>query len=279
LPEAIADGDLITPWLKLRRQRDSAEDRLHGANVQGQAQVIAAAQALAGVEPDTISYVEAPALGPSSGIHRNGCAHTGVSRRPEDRFLRGGLGQDQHRTPAPPPAWRASSRPSALEHRQLPPSLHYEAPNQDRLRRQPVLRQREATDWPERPMPRRRELFGSAVPSAHVLLEEHRTGSVSALGSVAAGNRLGPQRAALDTAAANLRAHLEAHPHSSRRRGVHAARRAPEVSARRAVACRNVEDAVSALAAQDRRRVPGRSRRHGPAASCFHVPGQRAART
>ena len=69
LQDAIDDGDAIRAVIRgfARQQRRLAKIGYTAPSVQGQAQAIAAAHALAGVEPETITYVEAHGTGTDLG--------------------------------------------------------------------------------------------------------------------------------------------------------------------------------------------------------------------
>src|SRR5206468_5767557 len=69
LSEAVADGDNILAVIKGSAINNDGSQKVGytAPSVEGQAQVIAAAQAMAGVTADTISYVEAHGTGTSLG--------------------------------------------------------------------------------------------------------------------------------------------------------------------------------------------------------------------
>ena len=142
--------------------------------------MIAAAQALAGVEPETITYVEAHGTGTALGDPIEMAALTqafrAATRRRPGFCAIGSVKTNIGHLDAAAGVAGLIKTVLALEHRQMPPSLHYEAPNpQDRLRRQPVLREH-APDGLERRRraPRRAGVssFGIGGTNAHVVLEE-----------------------------------------------------------------------------------------------------------
>src|SRR5204863_10086566 len=69
LSEAVADGDNVLAVIKGSAINNDGSQKVGytAPSVEGQAQVIAAAQAMAGVTADTISYVEAHGTGTSLG--------------------------------------------------------------------------------------------------------------------------------------------------------------------------------------------------------------------
>ena len=147
MQDAIDDGDAIRAVIRgFGVNNDgSAKIGYTAPSVQGQAQAIAAAHALAGVEPETITYVEAHGTGTDLGdpiemaalsqVFRAGTAKTGFCAVGSVKTNIG------HLDTAAGIAGLIKTV-LALEHRQVPASLHYEAPNPaDRFRKQPVLRE------------------------------------------------------------------------------------------------------------------------------------------
>src|SRR5204863_6673420 len=69
LADAVAEGDVIQAVIKgsAINNDGAAKVGYTAPGIQGQAEVIAAAQAVAGVEPDTIGYVEAHGTGTTLG--------------------------------------------------------------------------------------------------------------------------------------------------------------------------------------------------------------------
>jgi acyl transferase domain-containing protein len=107
----------------------------------------------------------------------------------------------------------------ALEHRTLPPTLHFEQPNPETgLESSPFYVNAVLRDWPSHGSPRRAGVssFGIGGTNAHVVLEE---APVPPARSASDGPALvllsAKSGAALDRLRANLAAHVSAHPELS----------------------------------------------------------------
>ena len=103
LADALADGDHVHAVIRGSAVNNdgAAKVGFTAPSVDGQAEVIAAALAVAGVDPETIGYVEAHGTGTPLGDPIEIAALTQAFRarhRPR-RLLRHRLGQDQHRPP------------------------------------------------------------------------------------------------------------------------------------------------------------------------------------
>src|SRR5204862_4154355 len=148
----------------------------------------------------------------------------------------------------------------ALEHKQLPPSLHFEEPNPKiDFANSPFFVNTRLTDWHSDGAPRRAGVssFGIGGTNAHVVLEEAPEREPSSqsprwqLLTISAKSE-----SALDQASADLREHLRTHPslsladvaytsHVGRKKFDHT----------RTVVCRTIDGAAAALDSQDRRHV------------------------
>ncbi|SDO97764.1 Acyl transferase domain-containing protein [Rhodoferax sp. OV413] len=184
LADALADGDTIYALIKgsAINNDGSAKVGYTAPSVEGQAQVILAAQTIADVAPDSISYVEAHGTGTPMGDPIEIAALT--------QAFRDGDGESTVRS-----GWCAVGSVKtnighldaaagvtglikavlALHHKTLPPSLHYEQPNpQIDFAASPFYVNTEVKDWAAGRTPRRAGVssFGMGGTNAHVVLEE-----------------------------------------------------------------------------------------------------------
>ena len=143
-------------------------------SVEGQAAVITEALAVAGVEPETLSYLEAHGTGTALGdpIEVQALARAFGSRLGNCAMgtVKSNIG---HLDIAAGVAGLIKTV-LALEHRQIPPSLHFERPNpRIDFASSPVYVNRSLAEWTG-PGPRRAGVssFGFGGTNAHVILEE-----------------------------------------------------------------------------------------------------------
>lgn len=180
LEDAIADHDTIQAViLGAAINNDGAGKAGYTApSVDGQMEVIATAQALAGVTADTISYVEAHGTATPLGDPIEVAALTRVFRESTDRqgfctigSLKANLG---HLDAAAGVAGLIKTV-LALRHRELPPQLNFSAPNpQLQLDTSPFRVATSLETWDPGRTPRRAGVssFGIGGTNAHVVLEE-----------------------------------------------------------------------------------------------------------
>lgn len=180
LEDAIADRDTIQAViLGAAINNDGAGKAGYTApSVDGQMEVIATAQALAGVTADTISYVEAHGTATPLGDPIEVAALTRVFRESTDTqgfctigSLKANLG---HLDAAAGVAGLIKTL-LALRHRELPPQLNFSAPNpQLQLDTSPFRVATSLETWDPGRTPRRAGVssFGIGGTNAHVVLEE-----------------------------------------------------------------------------------------------------------
>ncbi len=180
LADALADGDRVRAVIRgsAINNDGSAKVSYTAPSVEGQAEVIAAAQAVAGISPDTVRYVETHGTGTALGDPIEVAALTRVFREGTDRRGFCGLGSIKtnlgHLDAAAGVAGLIKTV-LALEHRELPPSLHYEEPNPEiDFAATPFYVQRALEPWERGEAPRRAGVssFGVGGTNAHVILEE-----------------------------------------------------------------------------------------------------------
>ncbi len=181
LAEALADGDRIHALIRGTAINNDGSQKVGftAPSVEGQARVIATAQAVAGVEPESIGYVETHGTGTALGDPIEIAAlEKAFGKRSERRgycalgSLKSNMG---HLNDAAGVAGLIKTV-LALEHRRIPASLHFESPNPEiDFDRSPFYVNAECRPW-ESPgdQPRRAGVssFGIGGTNAHVVLEE-----------------------------------------------------------------------------------------------------------
>ena len=269
LSEALADGDTVHAVIRGTAMNNDGALKVGytAPSVDGQAEVIALAQAVAGVEPDSIGYVEAHGSGTPLGDPIEVAALSQVFRARTERrgfCALGSVKTNVGHLEAVAGVAGLMKAVLALEHRQLPPSLHFEQPNpRIDFASTPFYVNTELRDWPADGQPRRAGVssFGMGGTNVHAVLEE-------APAAVPATVEPAPPRpwqllvlsarteSALAAATSRLAAHLDAHP------GQDLADMAFTLQAGRrtfrhrlALVCRSREDAQAALAGRDPRRL------------------------
>jgi acyl transferase domain-containing protein/acyl carrier protein len=255
LTDALADGDTIHAVIlgSAANNDGSAKVGFTAPSIEGQAEVIAEGLLMAGVEPDTIAYVEghgsATALGDPIEVSalRQAFARAGHGGRPcALGSVKSNFG---HLNTAAGIAGLIKTV-LALRHGTIPPSLHFARPN-PQADFGPFFVPTRALPWPEDLSPHRAGVssFGLGGTNVHAVLEEAPPAAPS-----------GPSRswqllllsartpAALAAQADRLAERLETGEPADLADAaftLHAGRKA--FNRRRAVVCRDLADAVAAL--------------------------------
>ncbi len=180
LDDAIADRDTVhAVILGAAINNDGAAKAGYTApSVEGQMEVIATAQALAGVSPETISYIEAHGTATPLGDPIEIAALTRVFRASTDATgfcALGSLKANLGHLDAAAGVAGLIKTVLALKHRELPPQLNFSAPNpQLELDRSPFRVVTTLEPWANGASPRRAGVssFGIGGTNAHVVLEE-----------------------------------------------------------------------------------------------------------
>ena len=221
LAEAVAAGDPIVGVIKGSAINNDGGLKVGftAPSVAGQAAVINEAQAIAGVEPDSVSYIEAHGTGTPLGDPIEIAALTeafrvGTSRR--GFCALGSVKTNIGHVDAAAGVAGLIKTLLALQHKQLPPSLHFERPNpQIDFATSPFYVNTELREWRAEAGPRRAGVssFGIGGTNAHVIVEEAPERAPSG-----PGRRWQPvvlsarTRTALERATANLATELERQP-------------------------------------------------------------------
>lgn len=178
--DAVADGSQIRAVIRGFGVNNDGSLKVGytAPSVDGQAEAIATAQAMAGVDPETITYIEAHGTGTPLGDPIEVSALTQVFRASTPKVGYCGIGSVKtnfgHLNSA---AGVASLIKTvlALEYKQLPPSLHFKRPNPNLgLNGSPFYVVDSLRDWQSSGAPRRAGVssFGIGGTNAHVVLEE-----------------------------------------------------------------------------------------------------------
>ena len=180
LTEAIGDGDCIRAVIKGSAINNDGAFKVGytAPGVQGQAEVIADAIANAGIHPETIGYIEAHGTGTRQGDPIEIAALTEAFRARTDRrgfcalgSVKGNFG---HLDVAAGIAGFIKVV-LMLEHRLIPPTLHFTAPNpQIDFAGSPFFVNTVLAEWQRGGGPRRAGVssFGMGGTNAHLVVEE-----------------------------------------------------------------------------------------------------------
>src|SRR5690606_33987719 len=218
--EAVADGDHIhAVVLGTAVDNDgAAKIGFTAPSVEGQALAIGRAQAAARCDPDTIDYVEAHGTGTLLGdpieVAALARAFAGATRRRTPRWL-GSLKSNLGHLDAAAGVGGLIKAALSLEHKVLVPSLNFSAPNpQIDFAGSGFQLNTELRPWDAAgAAPRRAGVssFGMGGTNAHAVLEEPPAAEPSAASSDWQLLCLSAKTpAALDAAARNLGAHIDA---------------------------------------------------------------------
>jgi len=284
LAQALADGDTVHAVIRgvAINNDGAAKAGFTAPSVDGQIEVIAMAQALAQVEPRSVSYIEAHGTGTPLGdpievaalntVFRASTADVGFCRLGS---LKANLG---HLDAAAGVAGLIKTV-LALQHRELPPLVNFTTANpQLDLARSPFVASAEAADWASDSQPRRAGVssFGIGGTNAHAVLEEAPAATASQASREPQLLLLSARTStALEQATTRLADHLQAHPQLALADAawtLQIGRRAFEH--RRVVVASSAEQAIARLRRPQIAPVFSASHRGEPAPVAFLFSGQ-----
>ena len=284
LEDAEADGDDVRALVLGSAVTNDGSRKIGftAPGVEGQARAVRAALAVAGVEPSTVGMVEAHGSGTELGdpIEVAALAEVFGEGRPATVAL-GSVKTNLGHLDAAAGVTGLIKAVLSLQHRRIPPSLHFERPNPAiPFARTPFFVNTALREWTmDGAAPRRAGVsaFGLGGTNAHVVLEEAAGAEPSAPSApwqlLVLSARTAP---ALERAKARLAAHLRATPATSLADAAWTLARGRRALAhRRAWVVRGDEDAASVLEGRE----PGRAIEgvaEATAPVVFLFPGQGA---
>ena len=284
LDEAIRDGDQIYSVIRgFAVNNDGAAKVGYTApSVEGQASVIALAQAAAGIDPSEVGYVEAHGTGTPLGdpIELAALTQAFRTRTSAKRFCAVGTAKTNvgHLDIAAGVTGLIHAA-HIVRHGVFPPTLHFKRPNPKfDIENSPFYVNTQKADWKTKSKPRRAGVsaFGVGGTNAHVVLEEAPSQvpepSKRPLQLLVLSARSQP---ALEQATDNLAGHLKANPDMSLADvawTLQAGRR--PFPFRRVAVARDANEATAALSKRDSKRVRTGTLGKGKPDICFLFPGQ-----
>jgi amino acid adenylation domain-containing protein len=281
LAEAVADGDTIAAVILGSAINNDGSGKLGytAPSVDGQADVMAVAQALAGIEADAVGLVEAHGTGTQLGdpIEFAALARVFAGVAPGRCALTSLKGNMGHLDAAAGIAALIKAA-LAIERGVIPPAVHFARPNpQIDLASSAFYVPVEAAAWPA-PGPRLAGVssFGIGGTNAHAVLGE---APAAAPGSPSRRLQLlvlsARSTKALEQTTHQLAEHLARHPELELADVAHTlAVGRSELDHRRCVVAESTADAVQVLGALDPKRVLTRVRDAGSRQVFFLFPGQ-----
>src|SRR5581483_211877 len=260
LADALADGDRIYATIRGHALNNDGSKKVSFAapGVEGQAEVIALAQAVADVSPETISYVEAHGTATPLGdpIEIAGLTQVFSETTDAKQFcalgsVKGNIGHCD----ASSGITSLIKTALALHHEKIPPSINCDQLNPElHLEETPFFINTKLRDWPRDisgKSPRRAGVssFGVGGTNAHLVLEEAPLQQPTSASDHAQVLVLSAKTAtALEKRAHDLAAHLELHPDKPLADVAFTLQTGRQIfQHRRAVVARTHADAIAAL--------------------------------
>ncbi|MEO8425663.1 MAG: type I polyketide synthase [Verrucomicrobiota bacterium] len=286
LSDALEDGDTVYAVIKGSAVNNDGSSKVSymAPSVDGQAEVITLAHALAGVSADTISYVETHGTGTPLGdpIEIVGLTQAFRSTTTAKGFCAiGSLKPNVGHLEAAAGVTGLIKTALALTHKLIPPSLHYERPNPKiDFENSPFYVNTKLTEWKAGATPRRAGVssFGVGGTNAHAILEEAPDEEPSLQSRPAQLLLLSARTiSALDAATRNLADHLKQNPNINLADVAFTLQRGRRVfEQRRSVVCQDIDDARTALEKLDSKRAFSQAATHSEPPIVFMFPGQGA---
>ena len=284
LEDAVRDGDQIYAVIRgfAANNDGSAKVGYTAPSVEGQARVIALAHEAAGVNPETIGYIEAHGTGTPLGdpIELAALTQAFHAHTKNREFCAIGTAKTNvgHLDIAAGVTGLIHAA-HIVRHGVFPPTLHFNAPNPKfDLEQSPFYVNPKLKEWKAQKAPRRAGVsaFGVGGTNAHVVIEQapERTSTASAR-PVQLLTLSARGEASLDRATENLAEYFKSRSDVNLADAawtLQAGRRA--FPCRRTVIARDVTEAIAALTQKDRKRVQTRLRPSEKPEVYFLFPGQ-----
>ena len=282
LSDALADGDSIVAVIRgfALNNDGSAKVGYMAPSVEGQAEVIATAQAVADVDAESIGYVETHGTGTPLGdpIEIAGLTRAFRSATAAKGFCAiGSVKPNVGHLDIASGVTGLIKAALAVRTGLIPPSLHFESPNPAiDFANSPFFVNTRLSAWKRSAGPRRAGVsaFGVGGTNAHLVLEEAPAPAAPAARPCELLVLSARTPTALDAAAANLARHLAENPETDLGNVAFTLQNGRKPFAhRRAIVCASAADAATSLAGALRREaVDGGDRRADSVAFLF--PGQ-----
>ncbi|MDF5717357.1 MAG: SDR family oxidoreductase [Rhizonema sp. NSF051] len=286
LKDALADGDCIHAVIKGSAVNNdgSLKAGFTAPSVEGQVEVIAEAIAAAGVEAETITYVETHGTGTPLGDPIEIKALTKAFRTSTQKQGFCAIGSVKtnvgHLDAAAGIAGLIKTI-LALKHKQIPPSLHFEQPNpQIDFANSPFYVNNTLSEWKTGRIPRRAGItsLGFGGTNAHVILEEAPSIEASNLGRTHKLLMLSAKTSsALETATVNLANYLQQYPELNLADVAYTLAVGRQTfNHRRILVCHDIKDAVKTLHPLEPQRIFTHYQQACNQSVIFMFPGQGA---
>jgi acyl transferase domain-containing protein/acyl carrier protein len=287
LSDAIADGDHIYAVIKGSAINNDGSGKVGytAPSVNGQAEAIAEAIALADVEPETITYIETHGTGTALGDPIEISALTNVFRAETEKTGFCAIGSVKtnigHLDVAAGVTGLIKTA-LALQHKLIPPSLNFEQPNPEiDFANSPFYVNTKLTKWNTNSTPRRAGVssLGIGGTNAHVILEEPP--AVRKVNNQEREYQLlvlsAKTDSALETATKNLAQHLKHHPDVNLADVAYTLQVGRAVfNHRRVVVCQSTQEGITALETIDPQQVLTHFQEPIQRSITFMFPGQGA---
>ncbi|HYW19655.1 MAG TPA: SDR family NAD(P)-dependent oxidoreductase [Nodularia sp. (in: cyanobacteria)] len=292
LSDAIADHDHIYAVIKGSAINNDGSSKVGytAPSVNGQADAIAEAIALADVEPETITYIETHGTGTALGDPIEISALTNVFRAETDKkgfCAVGSVKTNIGHLDAAAGVTGLIKTALALQHKLIPPSLNFEQPNPEiDFVNSPFYVNTKLKKWNANSTPRRAGVssLGIGGTNAHVILEE--APSLREQVSRGAGEQgreyqllvlSAKSDSALETATQNLVQHLKQNPELNLADVAYTLQVGRAVfNHRRVVVSQSITDAITTLENPDHQQVLTHFQEPNQRSITFMFPGQGA---